>query len=311
MKKFKLLILVLIGMTVFLAGCPYPGSPTRDPGSLQVSTRFIDKPEDSRFETLRAFYRTPYVVQLGTQLSTDDPDPPKWFYTITPRGFPEKIKLGTRPSAFFDILRAYVTLCDGQYYAVAQVINLGGLFFESAALSVHNLSMSSLSPPLNHPFNQDSNDCPVGKGLSKLIPGAKAYLYQPFEPSKTSPCVNYLITLCSKNDLGGYCAQGGTGVCQYAVDEPPKATPTPTTVSCDFDCDCEPNRGENEYNCPKDCPKHCGNGDCDCGETKQSCKKDCGAPDDQQKPCQCGDGICNKDPGCNEQIKCVNYNDCP
>ncbi len=301
MKRFKLIILVLIGMAVFLAGCPYPGSPTRDPASLQISTRFLADSIDFRRETLQAF-RTPYVIQLGTQITNVEITEPVYVYPVTPQVYPGKIRLATSPTAFFDILRAYVTLCDGQYYAVAQVMNLGGLFFESAALSVHNLAMSSVSPPLNHPFNQDSNDCPVGYGKSVLAPGEKAYLYQPFEPTKTQPCVNYLITLCSKDNLNGYCYAGGTGVCQYAIGSSPKDTPTP--VACDFDCDCEPNQGENEYNCSKDCPNHCGNGVCDCGETKQNCKKDCGAPEGNCANAICGDKICQQE--CGE-----NYYNCP
>jgi hypothetical protein len=310
MKKLRLIILVLVGIAVFLAGCPYPGAPTRDPASLQILTPFIAEPIDFRAETLSVYFRTPYVVQLGTRLSEWETEPPEYYYPVTPQTYPGKIRLATRPTAFFDILRAYVTLCDGQYYAVAQVMNMGGLRFDSAALSVHNLAMSSLSPPLNSPFNQDSNDCPVGKGKSGLSPGEKAYLYQPFEPNKTYPCFNYLITLCSKDNLNGYCTTGGTGVCQYAIDSSPKDTPTP--VACDFDCDCEPNQGENEYNCPKDCPRHCGNGICDCGETSKNCKKDCGPGEQQEElPCVCGNGVCQ--PECGETgasgVYC--YNDCP
>jgi len=307
MKKLRLVILVLIGMAVFLAGCPYPGSPTRDPASLQISTRFLDDSIDPRRETLRAF-RTPYVIQLGTQITNVEITEEVYEYPVTPQAYPGKIRLATRPTAFFDIIHAYVTLCDGQYYAVAHVINLGGLLFDSAALSVHNIAMSSMSPPLNSPFNQDSNDCPVGKGKSKLWPGEKAYLYQPFDPSKAYPCFNYLITLCSKDNLGGFCAAGGTGVCQYAIDHSPKDTPTPTTVYCDFDCFCEPDRGENEKNCPKDCPEHCGNGACDCDENPCNCKEDCGNPSPNDACCECGDGVCINQ--CGENSKSCPQ-DCP
>lgn len=309
MKKLRLIILVLIGMAVFLAGCPYPGSPTRDPASLQISTGFVAEALDPNIfkqETLKAYFRTPYVIQLGTHIV--EPKDPKWFATVTPQTYPGKIRLATRPTAFFDIIHAYVTLCDGQYYAVAHVINLGGLLFDSAALSVHNIAMSSFSPPLNSPFNQDSNDCPVGNGKSKLSPGEKAYLYQPFEPSKTYPCFNYLITLCSKDNLGGFCTAGGTGVCQYAIDSSPKDTPTPTRVYCDFDCDCERELGENEKNCPKDCPNHCGNDVCDCDETPCDCKEDCGRPYPDDPCCKCGDGKCITQ--CGENSKNCSE-DCP
>jgi hypothetical protein len=163
--------------------------------------------------------------------------------------------------------------------------------------------MSTFSGALNDPFIYGPNVCPVKHGMSKLIPGWKRYLYEPFTPDKNNPCVNYLITLCTKDNLGGFCAKGGTGVCYYAVNTSPKDTPTP--VACDFDCDCEPNQGETEYNCPKDCPNHCGNGDCDCGETSQNCKKDCGgAADDKCANATCGDGICQEE--CGE-----NYSNCP
>jgi hypothetical protein len=308
MKKSTFVIVIFIGLSLFLAGCPFPGPPTEEPPPvLQILTPFDAGPISGYIPG--HFFETPYVMRLGTPVEDMKVRDPGYYYPRTPIAYPEKIRLSTLPSIFFDVLRAYVVLCDGEYYAVAHVINLGGFAFESAALSVHSLTLSSTSPALNTPFNKDSNDCPVGKGASKLMPGHKAFLYQPFEPDLRSPCVNFLITLCSKDNLGGYCAEGGIGVCQYAVGSSPKDTPTPTTVSCDFDCDCEPNQGETEYNCPKDCPKHCGNGICDCGENSATCKKDCGKSEgDGAKPCVCGDGICNKSSGCEEHIYC--YNDC-
>ncbi|MGD8457205.1 MAG: hypothetical protein PVF83_12535 [Anaerolineales bacterium] len=72
---------------------------------------------------------------------------------------------------------------------------------------------------------------------------------------------------------------------------PTPLTETPTRTPyypCDFDCDCEPEQGENPNNCSHDCPDHCGNDECDCGETKYTCSDDCGRP-----PCTCGDGYCN------------------
>jgi hypothetical protein len=96
---------------------------------------------------------------------------------------------------------------------------------------------------------------------------------------------------------------------ETATNTPETPTPTSTDRPCDFDCFCEPNQGETEYNCPKDCPKHCGNDVCDCGETSWTCKKDCGSPPDNTDPgdpgggCSCGDGVC--DPACGE-----NANNC-
>lgn len=81
--------------------------------------------------------------------------------------------------------------------------------------------------------------------------------------------------------------------------ETPKTPETPTEtatrtpyVPCDFDCDCEPNQGETEDNCPHDCPRHCGNDECDCGENPCNCSKDCGNPDPGDACCECGDNIC-------------------
>jgi len=295
MKKSALMIVIVIGLSLFLSACPSPtGTP---PPILQVLTPFDAGP---MFRYLPGhYYETPYVIQLGTPVEDMAPRDAEYYYPVTPIAYPGKIRVATLPSVFFDILRAYIIMCDGEYYAVAQVINLGGFAFESAALSVHNLVSSSTSPALNSPFNPDSNDCPVGKGTSRLMPGYKAFLYQPFKPDKNSPCMNYLITLCTKDDLGGFCAEGGIGVCQYAVGSSPKDTPTPTTAACDFDCDCEPNQGENEYNCPKDCGETCGNDVCGCGESSYNCKRDCGPP-----PCECGDGVC--DSSCGE-----NPNKCP
>jgi hypothetical protein len=72
----------------------------------------------------------------------------------------------------------------------------------------------------------------------------------------------------------------------------PTDTPTPRVPICNNDCGCEPDQGENEKNCPQDCPQHCGNDVCDCAETHKSCPRDCPAP------CRCGDGKC--DGGCGE-----------
>ena len=88
--------------------------------------------------------------------------------------------------------------------------------------------------------------------------------------------------------------------------ETPKTpeTPTPSRTSdvpCDFDCECEDALGENPYNCPKDCPEHCGNDMCDCGENPCTCKKDCGKPDPGDPCCECGDGVCIDD--CRETCK--------
>jgi hypothetical protein len=291
MKKSTLIIVIVVGLLLFLSACL---PQTETPPPIQILT-----PLDGGFwyGNLGRYYDPPYVIQLGTPLAELKARDPGYYYPITPIAYPEKIRLATLPAIFFDILRAYVTECNGEYYAVAQVINLGGFAFESAALSVQSLTMSSTSTALNSPFIRDSNDCPVKEGSSRLMPGHIAYLYQSFKPNLRSPCVNYLITLCSKDNLGGFCAEGGVGVCRYAVDSSPKDTPTPTIAVCDFDCDCEPDQGENEKNCPKDCPDHCGNGVCDCDETQENCSKDCGKPEDTCKNAICGDKICQKECG--------------
>ena len=63
------------------------------------------------------------------------------------------------------------------------------------------------------------------------------------------------------------------------VPPTPTDTPTPRVPICNYDCGCQPDLGENEVNCPKDCPQHCGNGECDCGEDYRTCQQDC------KKPC--------------------------
>jgi hypothetical protein len=303
MKKPIYLVIIVIGLSLLLTACP---SPSETPPSLGILTPFDGGSMYGHIS--REYYETPYVVQLGTPASELRVIEPEYYYPVTPIAYPDKIRVATLPSVFFDILRAYVVQCDGEYYAVAQVVNLGGFAFESAALSVQTLFLNSTSTRLNSPFIKDSNLCPVGDGSSRLMPGHKAYLYQPFEPDLRYPCVNYLVTLCSKDNMRGYCAEGGFGVCQYAVDSSPKDTPTPTPVQCDFDCDCEPDQGETENTCPKDCPDHCGNGVCDCDETQDSCSKDCGKPEDPCKNVSCGDGICQS--ACGENIKNCQA-DCP
>ncbi len=186
MKRFRWIFLFLIGMAIFLAACPSPGSPTRDPASLQILTPFIAEPIDFQTETLNS----PYI------------------------DFPE--------------------------------------------------GYSKWDPEQR--CSSRNEDCDI-------------LLYQ--------WCTAYLVNMCIKP--GEPCSEWVEMVCRYASDSYPWLTPTP--VVCDFDCDCEPKQGENEFNCPKDCPNHCGNSECDCNETSQNCKRDC------KLDCECGNGVCQTECG--------------
>jgi hypothetical protein len=189
MKRFRWIFLSLIGVALFLAACTFPGSPTRDPASLQILTPFIAEPIDFQAETLN-------------------------------------------------------------------------------------------SPLIQNP-----------EGYSKWDPGQCNDTLEACNILLREWCVSYLTYACIEK--GEPCDEWVEMVCRYASDSYPWHTPTP--VACDFDCDCEPKQGENEFNCPKDCPKHCGNGTCDCGETSQNCKKDCGPGD--KLDCVCGNGVCQAECG--------------